>query len=456
MRRHAVIVIYTFPPMGGPGVQRAVKFGKYLPESGWDLTFVTVKDVVYHAYDPTLVRALPPDIEVVRTDSADPLRIAYLLRKLRGRFTNRDRIDPHVKVSADTPAKAQILRLYRTLQSWVFVVDPQVLWIPFAVAAGVRAVRARNSAVVVAMPQPRSTALAGYLISLFTRRPLVLDMRDPWTQDPYYRMPTALHRKVNEWLESRVIRYASELVVISDSMRQAIIDRYPELADRVTVITNGFDSEDFVGAPQVPKDGRFDIVYTGSLYNHHAPVFRVFCAGLRTLLHRRPELATRVRLRLVGRIEREIDELLTEENVRHLTDITGYVSHAEAIGFTKAADLLLLLIKNDLDEKRDVITIPGKFFEYMASRRPILYLGPQCEASKILQRTGQGNAVALDPEEIAREIERNIDERVTDRIDHTVIDTYERRNQAGKMASIMDRAYEIQPSRQAKTTNALG
>ncbi|TMB12943.1 MAG: hypothetical protein E6J65_25650, partial [Deltaproteobacteria bacterium] len=125
-----MIVIYTFPPMGGPGVQRAVKFGKYLPESGWDLTFVTVKDVVYHAYDPTLVRALPPDIEVVRTDSADPLRIAYLLRKLRGRFTNRDRIDPHVKVSADTPAKAQILRLYRTLQSWVFVVDPQVLWIP--------------------------------------------------------------------------------------------------------------------------------------------------------------------------------------------------------------------------------------------------------------------------------------------------------------------------------------
>jgi len=285
---------------------------------------------------------------------------------------------------------------------------------------------------------------------------LVLDMRDPWTQDPYFKMPTAVHRKVNQWLEARVVHHASEIVVISDSMRQAMLARYPDLAERVTVITNGFDSEDFIGAPQARKDGRFEIVYTGSLYGHHAPVFRVFCAGLRNLLERRPELAPRIRLRLVGRIEREIDSVLTQENVRQVTDVTGYVPHADAIGFTKAADLLLLIIKNDLDQKRDVITIPGKFFEYMASRRPILYLGPPCETSGILERTGQGKAVPLDATQIAREIERNIEEPVADHIDHAVIDTYERRDQARRMANIMVRAHEGQSSRGTKTGNAYG
>src|SRR5256885_7840267 len=140
-RHHAVIFIYTFPPMGGPGVQRAVKFGKYLPRSGWDVTFVTVKDVLYHIYDHTLASTLSPDTEVVRTGSADPLRVAYLLKKLRG--------SPAIAIGAAAPkkktesaAKARVLKIYRALQSWMFVVDPQILWMPFAVLAGVRTVKA--------------------------------------------------------------------------------------------------------------------------------------------------------------------------------------------------------------------------------------------------------------------------------------------------------------------------
>ena len=133
-RHHAVIFIYTFPPMGGPGVQRAVKFGKYLPRSGWDVTFVTVNDVLYHIYDHTLAKTLSPDIEVVRTGSADPLRIAYLLKKLRGSKPPGAAGAP--KKSTESPAKARLLKVYRTLQSWLFVVDPQILWMPFASSPG--------------------------------------------------------------------------------------------------------------------------------------------------------------------------------------------------------------------------------------------------------------------------------------------------------------------------------
>jgi glycosyltransferase involved in cell wall biosynthesis len=424
--------------MGGPGVQRAVKFGKYLPQWGWDVTFLTVKDVVYHIYDPGLSAALPSETKVVRTSSADPLRLAFLFRQLRSRSRpDKDRV---VSVRPDSATKSQVLKIYRSLQSWLFVVDPQILWLPFAVAAAVKAIRNQHVAAVMAMPQPSSTAIAGYIAAAATGKPFVLDMRDPWTQDPYFKMPTPLHRAANQWLERRVLRRADQIVVISESMRQAIVKRYPDLDGRVSVITNGFDAEDFAAPARLRESGSFDIVYTGSLYAHHVPVFRLFCSALKSLLDRRPDLRSRVRLRLVGRIEHAIAQVLEEEQVVGVTQVTGYLPHTEAIAYTKSADLLLLIIKSDLDPGRDVITIPGKFFEYMASRRPILYLGPQSEASAILERTGQGKAVSLDRDEIARELERNIDEPVAGGIDQTIVDSYERRDQARRMAQVLDRA----------------
>jgi glycosyltransferase involved in cell wall biosynthesis len=445
----ALLVIYTFPPMGGAGVQRATKFAKYLPEFGWAVTVLTVKDVTYHVYDHTLARDVPVETTVERTGSADPLRLAYLLGRLRNRLLPRRPRLADARGAARRPAakagglRDRLLLAYRSLKSMLFVVDPQLLWAPFAVVRGVIAVRRQGVQVVVAMPQPNSTAIIGYLVSRLTGRPLVLDLRDPWTQCPYFSMPTAFHRRINDVLERACFSHARRLVVISDSMRAGIETKYPELKDRIEVITNGHDAADLLGAVVPQRDERFTLAYIGSLYAHHAPVFTTVCQAIATLLAKRPNLRSRFRLRLVGRVEGVNTTLIRDHGLEDVVEVTGYLPHAEAVGHMLAADVLLLLVKDDLRTDRDVVTIPGKFFEYMASRRPILFVGPECEVGAILERTGQGRALRSDSSAISDQLAHYLDGSQPVSLDEAQIEAYDRRRLAERFSMALKRSVEL-------------
>lgn len=211
-------------------------------------------------------------------------------------------------------------------------------------------------------------------------------MRDPWTQDPYLPSPTRLHAWLNSRLERKAICRAKRIVVISDEMRKRLRAAYPAMStDKFVTITNGYDQNEF--STVVPRDanGRFVVAYSGSLYAHHRAALRVFCAAWCQLCERDADFERESELWLVGRCDPEIREELGSWP-RLKAKVFGYRSHREALTYLAGASALLLLIKN-LDPEHDLVTIPGKLFEYVGANSPILMIGPEGDAADIVRST---------------------------------------------------------------------
>jgi glycosyltransferase involved in cell wall biosynthesis len=370
-----LIVANDFPPVGGSSVQRAVYFSKYLPRFGWRPTVLTVKEVAFPVKDPTLLDELPPEVTVVRTESFELRRLLWLAGRLRARLGREDR--GHTESAAGVAALgARPRELGRTLRRWLFVPDDRMLWAPFAVLRGLRLARRGRLSSICATVPAYSSAVIGYWISRLTGLPLILDLRDPWTRDPYLPAATRFHAWVDARLEAKAVGHAARVVVISAAMRRGFVRAYPEIDPaRFVVITNGFDAEVFEGLAPVRRGEGFVLTYVGSLYAHHRESLRAVCSAWSELAESDPELTASARLLLIGRCDPEIqEELAAWPAVR--SEVIGYLPHLEGLRHLRGASALLLLIK-DLDPESQIITIPGKLFEYVAAGRPILMIGPE-------------------------------------------------------------------------------
>jgi glycosyltransferase involved in cell wall biosynthesis len=383
-RGEVLMIANDFPPVGGAGVQRSLYFAKYLPAYGWRPTVLTVKEVAYPVKDRTLLDELPPGARIVRTESFELRRLLWLARRLLPRRPTR---------SGEAPASAAVTlgrwprEIGRALRRWLFVPDDRVLWAPFAVTAAMRVARRTPLRVVFATVPPYAAGVIGHCIARLTGLPLVLDLRDPWTRDPYLPAATRLHSRLNALLESSALRHASRVVVISPQMRRVLLDAYPRLDPaKIRVITNGYDAEAFAGISPLERGDRFVVSYVGSLYAHHRAVLAAFCAAWSLAAAREPEFAARAELELVGRTDAEIaDELAQWPRVS--SRLLGYLPHHRTTAHVKGAAALLLLIK-DLHPEHHLITIPGKLFEYLGAGVPILMIGPDGDAADIVRATG--------------------------------------------------------------------
>jgi glycosyltransferase involved in cell wall biosynthesis len=288
------------------------------------------------------------------------------------------------------------------------VPDDRVLWAPFAVLRALRLVREGGLRAILATVPAYSSGVIGYWISRLTKLPLILDLRDPWTRDPYLPAATRFHAWLDARLEAQVVGHAARVIVISESMRRALARAYPEI-DPATfvVVTNGYDAEAFERIAPRDRGGDFVLTYAGSLYSHHRASLRAVCAAWTELAGRTPELTSGARLELIGRCDPEIEEELAAwPKVR--SEAHGYLPHDQSLRRLKGASALLLLIK-DLDPERQVITIPGKLFEYVGTSRPILMIGPEGDAADIVRETGgrvlrevEGAAIAAALEDLMR------------------------------------------------------
>ena len=384
-----LMIANDFPPIGGAGVQRSLYFAKYLPEHGWHPTVLTVKEVAFPAKDPTLLDALPPEVRVLRTESLELRRLLWLGRRLTTRRRPAAAVD--AAASAHPADAANVGRrwreLARGLRRWLFVPDDRILWTPFAVVAGLRHARRHPVKVIYTTVPAYSCGVIGLLVSRLSGLPLVLDLRDPWTRDPYQPAPTRLHARLNALLEKAAIRRSSHLVVISEEMRRRFEAAYPQLDERrIRVITNGYDAATFEAVEPLDHGDRFVVAYVGSLYAHHRQVLRAACRAWDRAAQTDAGFARHAELEIVGRCDPEIvDELSSWPRVRSRR--VGYQSHRRASAHLLGASALLLLIK-DLDPDRDLVTIPGKLFDYLGAGPPILMIGPQGDAAEIVRSTG--------------------------------------------------------------------
>ncbi|MBD3237308.1 MAG: glycosyltransferase [Candidatus Eisenbacteria bacterium] len=376
MRRKRILIFaYFFPPLGGAGVQRIVKFAKYLPQRGWDPTIVTVRARDYWMHDATLERELGSDVRVVRTASLTGLGV---LRRLA----------PGSAGGPDAPrASSGGIRRLRRLAGWFWLPDSYRGWVPFAVRAGADLLARESFDALLTSSSPDSSHLIGLALARRFRVPWVADFRDPWTRRISFDPPTRWHHRWHRSTERRVLRRADLVTVTAPETREDYLAREPGLApERIRVITNGFDEADFAGLEgAAPDPARLRILHAGQL-NTERPA-RPFLDGLARFLEETPSARVRLRADFIGAHYAEDRDDARRLGLEDVVRFARPLPHRELVAELRASHLLLLM---EQDSSRGALILPGKIFEYLRARRPILGLLPEGAAAHLIRRLGAG------------------------------------------------------------------
>jgi glycosyltransferase involved in cell wall biosynthesis len=356
-RRRVLVLAYFFPPLGGAGVQRTLKFVEYLAPLGWDSTVVSTRSRVYGARDPSLLDEVPPGTRVIRT-------AAFPLARYLGILLYR-------------------LRLKR-LRAWVIWPDGGVGWAPFALLAALRLARRERPDVLFSTSAPYGAHLVAMLVARLTGTPWVADFRDEWSTNPGLEgQPKTLNRLAAR-AERAIAARAARVTVAADYFRLAGL---PSGDPRRVEIVNGADEADLAAAgPGSPPADRFVLSHVGTIYGDHDP--RPVLEALAALVARGEVDGEQVAVRLVGAIW---DETFTPPAGIEAHAV-GYVGHREAVAeMTRATALLLYRSGSSLAPS-------GKLFEYLASGRPILCVArPDNLASRLVREWGAG--VVAEPDD---------------------------------------------------------
>lgn len=400
MARRVLVLTYYFPPSGGAGVQRILKFVRYLPAFNWTPVVLTVRDGAYPARDASLWADVPDEAEVYRTTSWD----AY---QLYAALTGQRSEDAVVQGSVGDQEVGWKTRLKRWVRANVFLPDTRLGWVPFAVWRGWQLLADRSIDAILTTGPPHSTHLAGLTLQKLTGVPWVADFRDPWTDINYYQeLPhTGCARRLDRALERWVLKQARAVTTVSPTWRNGLSQKVDGQRERrVRVIQNGYDEDDIEPREESHDEEVFSLTHVGSLYASRNPT------GLWRALRRLGErnAIPNLRLRLVGTVDPNVKDALRRHGLSERTKFISYVPHEEAVRYMRRAGLLLLSIE-DFPASAGMLT--GKIYEYLASGRPILGLGdPDGDAAALLRQTGGGELFPrTDVEGLASCIRRHYD-----------------------------------------------
>ena len=381
---------YHFPPIGGSGAQRPLKMAIHLDRLGYTPIVVTGAGATADRWAPrddTLLREIPRALTI-------------------------HRLAPSAHAETSSRWRGRVERWLAMRSAWAR------WWIASSAQLGVDA--GKDVDLIYVWMQPYESAAAGAAISRALSRPWVADLGDPWALDEMMVYPSALHRKRELMRMRRSLSTASAIVMSTQEAARRLLQTFPELADRpVVAIPNGYDAADFAGTPPSRSGDRFRIVHTGYLhtelgFQHRRRLwFRRVLRGSRPgldiltrshvyllqaldrLLRSDASIAERLEFHLAG-VLTPIDEALARRSP--VTRLHGYVSHAESISLMRGADLLFLPMQNLPPGVRATI-VPGKTYEYLASRRPLLAAVPDGDARDIL--TAAGHARLCRPDDVA-------------------------------------------------------
>jgi glycosyltransferase involved in cell wall biosynthesis len=406
-RRRVLVLAYFFPPVGGAGVQRTLKFVKYLAQLGWDATVVAPRSRAYRIRDSSLLADVPPTTRVRRTASLPLARyVGYGLHRLG------------------------LVRL----SAYVVWPDGGIGWSPFALLTTLRAVRRDRPDVVFSTSAPFGSHLVALLVARITGLPWVADFRDEWATNPHLADQPRVLAELTARVERAITARADRVVVAADYFELAGL---PRTDPKRVEIVNGVDDEDLAhNSPAAPPSDRFVLAHVGTLYDIRdpSPALRALAA----LIRRGVVDGDRFEVRLVGNVW--LSGFLPPPEIRLTT--TGYVDHANAIAEMRAATALLLYVPGAS------LAPSGKLFEYLASGRPVLSLARSDNAASRLVETWNAGVVAdpHDEEAIGQAIlalwERWADDALPDQqaVRAKTLEHFSRRTAARKLAQVLDEA----------------
>lgn len=405
--RRVLVVTYYFPPSGGVGVQRTLKFIEHLPALGWEPVVLAPRGAAYRVMDPGLLRTLDADLEVHRVLCVEPAgvravarRIARRLRPGRSPGSPTSGVPPPAGASSRGALRGWLNGAWAAWVRTMFVPDEQMGWVPLAARAAA-AIHARQAVdVIYSSSPPASTHLAAGLAKSLTGRPWVADLRDPWVGNAFAPRRSRLRERLEGWLESWVVRHADRVIFATPGLRARYVARYPSRATRFLTITNGYDRAE-IGEPAPQRGsagGTFRLVYAGSVYGTHE--LRIFLDGLEEAVERRPALRDRLRVEFVGWMTPENHRLATDRRGRlgPVLSVEGFVPRAEAQARVRSADASLLLLADGPD--RDLF-VGAKLFESIGLDRQVLAMAPPGDVRTILSGLDWGVVADPDPASVA-------------------------------------------------------
>lgn len=426
--KKALIITYYWPPTGGSGVQRWLKFSKYLPEYGWKPVIYTPQNPERLVTDESLCDDILPGTEVIMTHITEPYGIYR-------RLTGGKGISKEVNIVSASSDKSLIQRISMKARGNLFVPDPRCLWIRPSVRFLKRYLEKHPADVIVTTGPPHSMHLIGKELKRLTGIPWVADFRDPWTEIFYFKyipMCKAVRRK-HIRLEKSVLDEADAVVAVSPVVRR---DFMKKTGTPVTLITNGWDAEDFRGARPVSWP-TFNIVHTGLFAADGNP--ENLWLSLKELCAEVPGFSERLRIRLAGKTDRQILDSINAAGLH--ADYLGYVPHEAAVSELFGASILILPLRNEPEYKA---VLPGKLFEYLASGRPVIGIGsPDGAMAEMLETSGCGKAFGWDDTEklkaeILRLWKQYEENGKTEETDRKAAMEYERSRLACRMAGLLE------------------
>lgn len=377
--KKVLIITYYWPPSGGGGVQRWLKFAKYLPHSDWEPVIFTPENPDFNIKDHSLEKDIAPGLEVLKFPIWEPFQ---LFSRISGRNGSKN-IQQGLVLEKEKRTWKD--KLFIWIRGNLFVPDPRVFWVRPSVGFLKDYIQSGEINAIVTTGPPHSIHLIGYHLKKATGIPWLADFRDPWSewdilpQLKVGKLAFKLHRR----LEKKVLQNADAVATVSESWQKEL----EVIAQReVKVITNGFDETDYK-ATNLPKPEKFRITHTGLINKLRDPL--LLWEALKELCQENADFEKDLEIRLVGILgEALVRRLQSDPVLGKKLAVDGYMPHHEVLReYDKAAVLLLILNQSENAAGH----IPGKLFEYLAVAKPILALGPEDgDAAKIIRNSQAG------------------------------------------------------------------
>ncbi|WP_349351137.1 MULTISPECIES: glycosyltransferase [unclassified Flagellimonas] len=372
--RKILVIAYYWPPAGGPGVQRWLKFTKYLPDFGIQPIVYVPENPSYPLVDDKLVDEVPADIKILKQPIKEPYGWASLLSKKR-----TETISSGI-IKEKNPSFMEKLLLW--IRGNFFIPDARKLWVKPSISYLAKVIADEGIETIITTGPPHSLHLIGLGLKKKYNIQWIADFRDPWTSIGYHKKLrlTESSRLKHEALERSVLVKADKIVVTSNTTKSEFEAITPK---PIKVITNGFDDE----LQPVEQDADFTISHVGSLLTGRNPLG--LWQALQELIAENESFKKSLKVQLAGVVGEEVLQSIKEYGLSAYVAQLGYLSHPEVLE-TQQKSQLLLLLEIDAEETRGII--PGKLFEYLNAKRPILAIGPKgWEAGNMVEQHQAGH-----------------------------------------------------------------
>lgn len=369
-----LIITYYWPPAGGSGVQRWLKFVKYLQEFGIEPVVYTVDNPKYPIVDVALEKEIPNNIVVLKQPIREPNNLLSIFKNKKTQET----------AGFLNPNPSFVGKLLQYIRANYFIPDARKYWVKPSVKYLTRYLKENKIDAIITSGPPHSLHLIGLELKKSLGINWISDFRDPWTEIDYFEQLPLTKKSIQKHhqLEQKILRNSNAVLVVGKTMKE----KYEQFSKTIHVLTNGYDTKE--SEATVKLDSKFTITHIGLMNADRNPIS--FWKAIVEICKENIEFSEDYQIQLVGKIAPEVENSIQEFGLKNIKNI-GYLAHDEVRKYQQKSQVLLLAV-NDVKSARGIIT--GKIFEYLQAKRPILAIGPlDGDLAAILKETCSGTIV---------------------------------------------------------------